>query len=224
MSYDAVVFDFFGTLSEAAKAVGWQATRLAEVLDVEADDMRAALRSSFRDRASGRWDVRDSLREVALRCGATPSDEQLAAAQAVRLEAQRTMTRCRPEAAPVLAELRRRGLRLGLISDCTHELPQLWPGLPVAPHIEVTVFSVLVGHCKPDPIMYATACEGLKADPAQCLYVGDGGSNELTGARRAGMTAVRLAAPDHDPNAVYRLEASWDGPVITSLNDVLKMV
>ncbi len=44
--------------------------------------------------------------------------------------------------------------------------------------------------------MYETACAHLGVDPGECLYVGDGGSQELSGATAVGMTAFRLTAPD----------------------------
>ena len=115
---------------------------------------------------------------------------------ASRHRAVRADTRLRADAVPVLAALRQRGLRTGVISDCTHELPAFLPQLAVAPLLDVRVFSVQVGRCKPDPALYLAACQRLGLAPGDCLYVGDGGSQELTGAERAGMTAVRLAAPD----------------------------
>ena len=50
---------------------------------------------------------------------------------------------------------------------------------------------------KPDPRIYEMAVEGLGVAAEECLYVGDGTSNELTGASRVGMTAVLMRAP-HD--------------------------
>ena len=38
--------------------------------------------------------------------------------------------------------------------------------------------------------MYLNVLEKLKVDPSQCLYVGDGNSEELTGAKDLGMTTV----------------------------------
>jgi len=44
--------------------------------------------------------------------------------------------------------------------------------------------------------MYRLACTGLAVTPAECLYVGDGGSGELTGAAAVGMRPVLLADDD----------------------------
>ncbi|MFG1803403.1 hypothetical protein ACGFI4_25005 [Micromonospora carbonacea] len=78
--------------------------------------------------------------------------------------------------------------------------------------------------CPVDALVYLSACGPLGLAPGDCLYVGDGGSQELTGARRAGMTAVRLAAPDLAGHMVFNAEPAWDGPELGSLSDVLDLV
>lgn len=52
------------------------------------------------------------------------------------------------------------------------------------------VFSCNVGLLKPDRQIYELAMEHLNVSPEQCLFVGDGGSNELCGAKSAGMGTV----------------------------------
>ena len=44
---------------------------------------------------------------------------------------------------------------------------------------------------KPDSCIYREAAKRLCVDPEECIFVGDGGSNELTGAREAGMKAIQ---------------------------------
>jgi len=58
-------------------------------------------------------------------------------------------------------------------------------------------WSFLCGRCeKPDPRIYHLALERLKVKPQDCLYVGDGSSHELTGARKVGMHPVQIHVPD----------------------------
>ena len=52
------------------------------------------------------------------------------------------------------------------------------------------VFSCRVGFVKPEPEIYAVALSALKVRPEVVLYVGDGGSDELRGAKDIGMTTV----------------------------------
>ncbi|MFE9689046.1 HAD family hydrolase [Micromonospora sp. NPDC005806] len=222
--YQAVLFDFFGTLTRCVqRGSTHQAT--AELLGCPADTLFEVLDRTYYQRASGRLgNAEATLRWVCDQVGVHPTDAAVRAAVASRLRAVRADTRLRDEAVPVLAALRQRGVRTGLISDCTHELPAFLLRLPVAPLLDVRVFSVQVGCCKPDPALYLAACRRLGLAPADCLYVGDGGSQELTGAERAGMTAVRLAAPDLVDHLVFNADRSWDGPLLTSLAEVLDLL
>jgi putative hydrolase of the HAD superfamily len=64
---------------------------------------------------------------------------------------------------------------------------------------------------------------GLKLTPDQCLYVGDGGSSELTGAMAAGLRPIWLnvAGENHfRPGA----EVGWRGESIGALEEVLALV
>jgi len=220
----AVVFDFFGTLTRAVRR-GPEHLETARILGCDPSAMIALLDRSYYRRASGDLgSAEDNLRWIAARAGADPSDDAVRAAVACRVRAVRHDTELRDEAIPVLWALRLRGLRTAVVSDCTHELPGLLPGLPVAPLLDATVFSVEEGVCKPDPSIYLAACQRLGVAPGECLYVGDGGSHELTGAAEVGMTAVRLAAPDLADHLVFAADVDWSGRAVTGLVGVLDEV
>ncbi|WP_020574810.1 HAD family hydrolase [Actinopolymorpha alba] len=221
----AVIFDFFGTLSESASARERHAghERVAAVLGVPVEVYADAVRGSWPDRARGRLgDLEATMRWLARACGVEPDDETCAAACAARRSTQSGYVRLRPDAAPTLRALKQRGVRVGLVSDCTHELPACWPTLPVAGYVDAPVFSVEVGVKKPDPAIYLLVCERLGVAPEDCVYVGDGDSNELPGAEAVGMRALRLIAPDHvDAHVIDPI--SWSGRSITALGDVLAL-
>jgi putative hydrolase of the HAD superfamily len=223
-AYRAVLFDFFGTLTRSVqRGTGHRA--VADALGCSPDALIDVLDHSFFLRASGALgDAVANLRWACARIGTRPTEAALHLAAAARHEAIRADTRLRVDAESALRRLRHRGVRTGLISDCTHELPALLPHLPVAPLLDTLVFSIQVGRCKPDPAIYLTACERLDVAPQHCLYVGDGGSQELTGATRAGMTAVRLAAPDLEGHLVFNADTEWTGPTLTSLTEVVGLV
>ncbi|MET8256722.1 HAD family hydrolase [Micromonospora sp. NPDC005553] len=223
-SYQAVLFDFFGTLTRSVQR-GVAHVGTAELLGCPTEVLTEVLNRTYYERASGRLgDAEATLRWVCAQAGVHPSDHAVRAAVASRHRAVRADTWLRSDAVPVLAALRQRGLRTGVISDCTHELPAFLPQLAVAPLLDVRVFSVQVGRCKPDPTLYLTACQRLGLAPSDCLYVGDGGSQELTGAERAGMTAVRLAAPDLATHMVFNADRDWCGPALGTLGEVLALV
>jgi putative hydrolase of the HAD superfamily len=221
--FQAVLFDFFGTLTRSVQR-GAAHRCTAELLGCPDDTLTEVLDRTYYQRATGALgNAEATLRWVCAQAGVHPSDGAVRAAVASRHRAVRADTRLRAEAVPVLAALRQRGIRTGVISDCTHELPAFLPQLAVAPLLDVRVFSVQVGRCKPDPALYLAACRRLGLAPADCLYVGDGGSQELTGAERAGLTAVRLLAPDLSEHMVFNADRSWTGPVLHSLTEVLTL-
>jgi putative hydrolase of the HAD superfamily len=168
----AVVFDFFGTLTdpsaESLRHDTFGAT--AAVLGIPADEFWTAMSTSFPARIIGAYgDTRATLRAIAARCGVSPG------------------------ALETLDELRTRGFRIGLISDCSSELCEAWPSTPYASRVDAPVFSWQEGYRKPDPRLYATVAGRLGVAPAECVYVGDGGSREHQGAVAAGMRPVLVS-------------------------------
>lgn len=179
---------------------------------------------SYYDRARGAYgSAEETMRWVADQLGVRPSAGRLGAAVAARFVAMRADTALRSDAVATLRAFRRQGIRTGVVSDCTHELPVFLPALPVGPLLDACVFSVQVGACKPDPRIYLEACVRLGVPPSECLYVGDGGSRELTGAAELGMTAIRLSAPDLSHHLVFNADSQWSGPSVTTLAELTRM-
>jgi putative hydrolase of the HAD superfamily len=222
--FDAVLFDFFGTLTTAVQR-GRAHASIIRSLGCSPEVFVAALDRTFRDRATGGCGTpAEVLRGLAEEQGVLPDHRRLADAVTARVAAVATDVTLRPDAVRVLRAVRGLGLRSGLVSDCWYELPRFLPGLPVAALLDTTVYSVEIGHCKPHPAVYLAACDRLDVEPRRCLYVGDGGGRELSGARALGMTAVRLDADDLGGHLTFDPEPDWDGPSVRSLTDLLPML
>ncbi|GAA1771227.1 HAD-IA family hydrolase [Luedemannella helvata] len=222
--YRAVIFDFFGTLTRAFQRSALHA-EVARQLGCDPTAFAHLLNHTYPQRARGGYaDVERTLAALAHRQGACPSAAQVRAAAALRLRAIREDIRLRPDAIRTLGALRARGLRTGLVSDCTDELPEIFPTLAVAPLLDATIYSCRLGAVKPHPALYDAVCARLGVAPADCLYLGDGGGRELSGARRAGMTAVQFAAPDLVEHLSFDTEPEWRGPTVTRLIDTLDLV
>ena len=121
-----------------------------------------------------------------------------------------------PGAVETISDLRARGLRVGLITVCTDDVPALWPETSFHGLFDAEVFSCSVGLRKPDPRIYLLACEQLGVEPREAMFVGDGANDELAGAERVGMTAVLLERPGE--------EQEWPGRRIRSLRELLSLV
>jgi putative hydrolase of the HAD superfamily len=124
--------------------------------------------------------------------------------------------------ADTLTELRARGLRVGLISNCTEEVADVWPETAFAHLFDAAVFSATARLAKPDPAIYRLAAAELGVEPAECLFVGDGANDELRGARDVGMTPVLIHRNGQEP--YWENVRDWDGPRITSIPQVLALV
>jgi putative hydrolase of the HAD superfamily len=219
----AVVFDFYGTLTPVSPSEAWasNANRLAAVLGVDVASLVQVLDDSFPERISGALgDVRQTMQTLTDRLGVRLTSQQLDEASATRRSVQESMFMLRPEALGVIERLRSAGLKTGLVSDCTSELPDAWSRLPLAAVIDAPVFSCVEGTRKPDPRLFRKVAADLGTDPAQCVYVGDGGGQELTGASAIGMRAVLLAGPDWRAHGDHGRESGWTGPRIGSLSEL----
>ncbi|MCQ6562968.1 HAD family hydrolase [Paenibacillus mendelii] len=93
-----------------------------------------------------------------------------------------------PEIKELLDDLKKRSMKLALISNCTEEEVKYWEDSGLAAYFDTTIFSYEVGVAKPDKRIYELACSRLDVLPSECVFVGDGGSNELEGAENAGLT------------------------------------
>ncbi|MGW5350650.1 HAD family hydrolase [Streptomyces sp. NPDC004031] len=224
MAFPTVIFDFYGTLTPSTPTAVWDghAALGAVPLGIPAGQWREVLNASFPERAVGALgDLPDTIRTLARRCGVEPGEEAVAAAAAVRLACQRELFVLRPDAVGTLERLRGAGVRVGVLSDCTVELADCWADLPLAGLVDAAVLSCTEGHRKPAPELFRRIAAALDTAPADCLYVGDGGGSELTGATAQGMTAVMLRADDWASNDAHAREDDWPGPSFGSLTEVV---
>lgn len=93
-----------------------------------------------------------------------------------------------PAVLEMVREIRSMGLRVGLVTNVANLDFAGWPNCDLAPLIEHVATSFAVGVMKPDPVIYERCLEELGVEAGETAYVGDGGSDELIGAERVGMT------------------------------------
>jgi putative hydrolase of the HAD superfamily len=217
----AIVFDLFGTLIPPGSREERDAVSraVADVLGVDREGLSLAFRDSFDQRTLGELgDLPDTLASFARDLGASPTSAQLDEATRLRLGFTEGLLRDTWGLA-VVTRLHDEGFPLALVSDCSAEVPTLWPTSDLARPFGASSFSCRLGIRKPAAEMYLHATRQLGVDPADCLYIGDGGSSELPGATELGMTAV-LYAPEAATGAMDA-QTTWPGRRITSLDELL---
>jgi putative hydrolase of the HAD superfamily len=96
------------------------------------------------------------------------------------------------EVRATIERLKSKGKRIGLCSNADVMEMAGWPRSPIAHLFDSTVFSCEAGCMKPEPEIYQKSLSELGAQPSETLFIGDGGSNELQGAKSLGMTTVMI--------------------------------
>ncbi len=130
-----------------------------------------------------------------------------------------------------LAELKARGLGVGLISNTGrtpgYVLRRILDSLGLSESIDVMVFSNEHGHCKPQPSIFEELRRGLGVEYHELVFVGDNLYVDVHGAQRCGMKGVHFVPPVRGtavaPPVDHGLEIAPDARV-TSLAEVVQVV
>lgn len=97
------------------------------------------------------------------------------------------------ETLEILAEARRRGASLSLLSNAPHELADVLTDHPALKIFDHLLFSSRMGVVKPDPAVFRAALQTLAREPDQVLFIDDRVSN-VEAARAAGLRAIRFTS------------------------------
>ncbi|MFC2021065.1 HAD family hydrolase [Chloroflexota bacterium] len=229
MKYKAVIFDLFGTLIENFTKERHENVlrQMAAVLSVPSEDFIRLWYQTFNDRCTGFFkSPEENIDYVCRELGASIDKDKKNEAALIRYHLTESTLLPVPGAIETLIWLKSEGYKMGLVTDCSAEVPSAWNDTPFSPLFDATVFSCRAGLKKPDPRIYLLAAEQSAVKPEDCLYIGDGSSNELTGAAAVGMHPVLIRDPQEESGIVHRVEAEadrWKGPVISSLKEVLEL-
>jgi putative hydrolase of the HAD superfamily len=230
VNLEAVVFDWGGTLSLPLGdelADRWRAA--AARLDPDRADEVAARLVAVEQAVWRRTTTTQRSATLAEIIATASTELGLDVAEAVRdqaavsqLDAWTPHIAHDPDAAGVLAALRDRVLRLGLLSN-TH-----WPrdfherflgrdGL--ADLLDARLYTSELAVTKPHPAAFRAALDALAVrSPAAAVFVGDRPLDDVRGAQHAGLRAVLRLVPGLPPGPV-RPDAT-----ITRLGDLLPLV
>lgn len=226
MHYKAVIFDLFGTLISKFP-IGESIDVLidmAGVLGVDAKEFTRLWFESFDDRHGGRFaDQHEDIEYVTGIMGVRPPDEAIHQAAQINLDYVGSHIAPYPGTLETLGWLREHGYKVCLLSNWSDEIPSVWDGTVLAPFFDVVIFSCQAGMMKPDPRIYRMAINRLEVEPETCLFIGDGDSSELDGAKEAGMEPVLLRFNGKEPTDDYPVNTeleNWDGPTIHSLTEI----
>lgn len=120
------------------------------------------------------------------------------------------------ETIAVLQELKRRGYRIGIITNGRRLIQHRKLDLcGIKPYVDTVLVSGEEGVHKPEAELFLRAAARLCVAPERCIMVGDHPLNDIAGALGAGMKALYV-------NTTGRTEHPENIPEVTKLQDILK--
>jgi len=217
----AMVFDLGGTLVHWPKweedaptkwASAFHAVRMGSSSAVTRDDFVAAMRAAEK----AHWDrvdrehwsgpptglVSDGFR----RLGINASDALLIETMDAYAKAVAGWSTVFPDTRDTLVALRKRGYRLGLLSNTWWAAE--WHNADIAAHglgdlLDELVYTSDLPHSKPHPYVFLAISERLGVEPEACVMIGDRQIDDVSGGKAAGMRAIWRRNTDGFP--------TWDG-------------
>jgi putative hydrolase of the HAD superfamily len=216
----AVFFDLFETLvTEFAggRRISKRSYDYQSLLGLSNDEFRKEWGNRQERRMNGEFgDFREVVKDIVVGKGLPVNEEAIRHLYQERVKEKAIpFENIDPEMIDVLRRLQGQ-VKLGLISNCTEEEVGRWPQCALAEYFDDCVFSYEVKCSKPDPAIYALACKRLGVLPEECVFIGDGGSNELSGASAAGMRPFHAVW--------FNSCVQNEFPKLRSLRDVLDVV
>ena len=179
MAFDAVIFDWRGTLVTTLTGDEWVALALAAV-GLSADAVRPVVDAI--EAANGEGDRLDApgvdsdaslhratFMEVFSDAGLQPDLAEALYA----LDADPRHNPFAGDVAVTFRALRQAGLRIAVLSDIHFDLRPVFADAGLLDHVDTFTLSCEQGVQKPDPLMFTRTAEALGIEPARCLMVGD---------------------------------------------------
>jgi putative hydrolase of the HAD superfamily len=197
VTVQAVIFDWGGTLTpwhSVDHRALWHTVCAGHFPSAAVADTAAAMLAAEADlwRASETEQRAATLTDLFERAGVTPR-EGLLAAYFAEWEPH---TRTDPEAHGLLAALRTRGIKIGVLSNTMwprdwHE--HIFARDGVLDMIDGAIYSSEFGRTKPHKTAFHAAMNAVGvADPGTCVFVGDRLYDDIEGAKAAGMRAIHI--------------------------------
>ena len=186
----AVFFDLFFTLAN----LEYQSENEFTLLNISRQEWEASAENAdvYQQRATGKLKTeRQMLESMVDGLPFSVSENQLEKLVEIRNNRyQKSLTDIHPDILSTLKQLKESGIKLCLVSNADIIDKKYWGISPLKEYFDAVIFSCDVGIVKPDGKIYQLAMDKLNVSAADSIFAGDGGSNELYGAKAAGMATV----------------------------------
>ncbi|MEU1880037.1 HAD family hydrolase [Streptosporangium sp. NPDC020072] len=225
MTWRGVIFDLFGTLvppfrkAEHTSAI----QECAKILDLDFELCHSLWIESFPQRVSGGFaSIASNFAWIGEQAGITLSREDCLAAAAQYAEFTRAGLEPLAGVNQALTQLKSAGLRLGLLTNCAPDVPEVLAATPLGAHFDAAVFSCSARIRKPERPAYDLVLQEIGTRPEHTLYVGDGSDDELRGAAEAGLRPLLVTPSLANTYDSHRPAVeNWKGPRVATIPAVL---
>jgi putative hydrolase of the HAD superfamily len=170
---DAVLLDLYDTLVRTHW--GQLSERITAELDIDKADLFRAYELTRAARGVGTYgSVRGDMTAIVEAAGVDPDAELIERLLAMEREFSETGIELWEDSLPVVRELRARGAKTALISNCSHSTRPIVDRLEIAAEFDAILLSFEVGMHKPDPAIYWEALRRLgDVTPDRAVFVDD---------------------------------------------------
>jgi putative hydrolase of the HAD superfamily len=195
---DAVLFDLYDTF--AWSRWGELSDHVADRLGLDRTALHAAYGVTRHDRAIGAYGSAEGDMAAVVRAAGIEPDPAM-----IRelVDHERTFlasggVTLYEDSVEVAGELRSRGVKTALISNCSHSTIPLMPLLGLDRLLDAIVLSVEAGVAKPDAGVYRMALDRVGSRPEAAIFVDDQ-TRYCDGAAAVGLQTRLVIRPSSDP-------------------------
>ncbi len=220
---EVIIFDLFHTLV-SFKSDGTTGRNTSEILGIPEDDWNKLLWKSSEDRLRhNHQDDISIIRNLAHQYDPSILETKIEEAAHERAARFRECLINPPaQRVDTIRRLHERGHKMILLSNADVMEKRGWNESPFAFFFLNALFSCDIGYIKPEVEAYQTALKLSNSNLNRAVFVGDGGSNELQGAKVCGFTTVMTTEiiGEFWPNLIPKRKMHADY-VIGSLDELL---
>lgn len=189
----AVIFDMYETLITLFESPQYFGAQMASDAGIEESKFLEIWSEAEADRTMGKITLEELLEKI-LKANNRYEEVDMDSIVNKRIRSrEESFEHLHKDVIPMLNALKKKGIRIGLISNCFSEEAMVIKKSILYPYFDAICLSFDEGLQKPDSAIFNRCLEKLNIQARFCLYVGDGGSKELETAEMVGMKAAQAA-------------------------------
>lgn len=189
----AVIFDMFETLITQFDQPSYFGQQMAEDAQINYDQFIELWHATENERTLGLLTLEDVIADILKSCDCYTDAKFELIISKRKTHKKECFRHLHKNLIPMLQGLKDKGIKIGLISNCYSEEAKIIRESVLAEFFDDVCLSYEEHIQKPDLEIYRHMMTKLGVDADECLYLGDGGSNELDAATEIGMRALQAA-------------------------------